>query len=282
MRKITLIIVIALGALISSGIFYACKKDNELQTNADKAKVTKNGALENPFKLSGIVHNAALSVIVENPECLNMTGEEMWETMKPTFEAYFGADYVHAPYDMVNATYLESKALLEAKNTRSLIAELGDKGALNKDFTSDAITRNNYTILYNYWALLDERNIDFPRQLELTLAIEQEIIANYYSLLKHGKMQIAENDALYMEYKWVLEVVSIGSHSAMYWAACPSVPNEGYILYAWEQMAASEDSWAAFHDMREQMNNDGFFNERQNVAASAAASANYYLRSMPH
>ena len=279
MRKKFFIAVLVV-AVAGGSVFYACKKENELLTNESKAKVTKSGALENPFKLSGIVHNAALEAVLENEAFPNMSGEEMWGVMKPIFEAYFGADYVHAPYNKVNETYLNAKELLEAQNVRSLIVQLGDKGALNKNFTSDAITRNNYAILYNYWELLDEGHISFDAQLELTFAIEQEIIANYYSLLNGKIMQIAENDALYMEYKWVLGVVSIGNYSGLCWATVdPYIIWEGKMREALmyenfkRQERAAKDFAVACMDRASQMMSGDDYNPNQNAAVSALGSA---------
>ena len=49
-NKIKIMIIAVLATIIAGGaILNSCKKDNELLTNDTKAKVTKNGALENPF-----------------------------------------------------------------------------------------------------------------------------------------------------------------------------------------------------------------------------------------
>lgn len=225
MKKLFIILIVA---AIGGAIFYACKKDNnELLTNESKAKITKNGLLVNPFEKYGIAHNTALDAVIRNPKFPEMTGEDIWDAIEPIFIEIFSEDYIHAPYSQVSGIIHEVDAVLDANDLRAFVVKMKDIGFLNENFSSEAITRNNYTILYDYWKQMEDLRstdmIDIDSHYELIVGIEQEIITNYYSLLESGLMKVSNNDALYREYVGVLINVSIGVNSTEYW--CYALPN---------------------------------------------------------
>ena len=203
--------------LIAAGVLYACNKDKQAEP---ANKITKSGALlVNPMKQWGVWHNECLEYMLSQQGAGELSADELWTRYGiPFFQEVLGDNYVDIPLEDINAVSAKVIGLIKARNTVSLIEELADKGKLNATFSSPYISRNNYTILHEFFSYMDNVRVNTEAEYwniqTVVKNYEQEILTNYYSLLKNGELA---NDSLKDEYDDAMLCMAIAGSSGSYW-----------------------------------------------------------------
>jgi len=224
-RKFILGGMTAIVLVAAAVTIYACNKDKELNTTQDgkqMGNIVVPGALVNPFEQYGIWHNECLNYMLSQEGANTLTTDEMWINYGiPFFQNVLGADYVEVPLSEINAISVKVRGLIDVRNTVSLIEDLATNGDIDANFTSPYISRNNYTILHDFFSYMDNvtvNTIEEYRNVQTVLkTVEQEIISNYYGLLNNGGFN--NNLDLKNEYYGAMLCMAIGNSSGTYWGA---------------------------------------------------------------
>lgn len=206
---------------ISGVVLNSCQKEkNESLTNDNKTKIIKNGQVENPFEQYGIWHNDCLEYIFSQEDIAMLTANEAWVKYGTEyFEEVLGADYVDISLVESNQIYNQTIQIISSKDYLSILENMVENEKINPDFESPSITENNYSLLYTWFSYLEtiiiSNQSDFVSYYQKICNLEQEILANYYSLLENEEL---ENDIdLQEEYKGALVCMAVAKKTTDYW-----------------------------------------------------------------
>lgn len=218
-RKVFIAVVAVV--VVGGSVFYACKKDGNASLTNPKS-VASTGMLENPFKQYGIWHNACLDYMFAHlyDGTDPLSADALWLNYGvPYFQSVLGANYVEVSLDALHAGYAKSYNDVVNKQYLTVLQEMVDAGGINPDYTSTHIGRNNYQILEDYFTFLTNFTVTTEDGYWIAhnklCAIEQEILANYYSLLNAGV--ISDDTVVKMEYEGMLGYTATAISSSTYW-----------------------------------------------------------------
>lgn len=224
-------------AIIGGVVFYACKKDNnELLTNENKAKITKNGQLVNPFEQAGIWHNECIKHIVSQENTVDLTNNELWQAHgAPFFQNILGTDYIPVTTNELSIIYEKAKQDVDEKRFLTILEELVEENQIFPNYELFNGQRNNYEILLEYFTFLTNYNVEskgaYWTVYNKTCIMEQEVLSNYYDLLEDEIISPNdETDNIYAEYAGILFSMAIVRNSILLWAPPSSASSACYAL----------------------------------------------------
>ena len=259
MKKFRYIIATLFVVAIGAGIFFACQKDavnSNSSVSTESNKIQKDNPIVNPFDFAGIVHNACMDTILYHPDVLTMSDSERFNIVQFCLSSRLQNDYVQISRTNYQDNTDDAWFHVNNHNSSQIIFSLGENEKLDVDFSSQLITRNNYTILYELYSNLDNYTCNSENDLSYICNMisdyEQEILSNYYSLIDNGII-VSETQALYAEYKTTLMCMSVCHNSAIWWLANSSYLDNIIDNLSWdekfklqcEDFEAATNAWEA-------------------------------------
>ena len=220
MKKFTYIIATLCVVAISTAIFIGCEKEIDKVNDVNNKIIQKDNPIVNPFDEAGIIHNACMDTILNHPDKFTMSDSERFDIVQFCLSSRMGNDFVQISRANYQNNTDAACTYVDNNNTVQTIIALGESGKLDTAFSSQYITRNNYTILHELFSYIDNYTCNSENDLlaiyNLAVDYEQEILSNYYSLIDNGII-VSETQALYSEYKTTLMCMSVCKYSALWW-----------------------------------------------------------------
>ncbi|MDY0015937.1 MAG: hypothetical protein RBS13_06970, partial [Bacteroidales bacterium] len=164
--------------------------------------------------------NACMDTILNHPDKFTMSDSERFNIVQFCLSSRMENDFVQISRANYQNNTDAACTYVDNNNTVQTIIALGESGKLDTAFSSQYITRNNYTILHELFSYIDNYTCNSENDLlaiyNLAVDYEQEILSNYYSLIDNGII-VSETQALYSEYKTTLMCMSVCKYSALWW-----------------------------------------------------------------